>query len=662
MCKKRIPRSKFNDYFFGINPIWSLLPLLLLMLTSCRADDAHLVKSESLLEFYPDVASAIAERDFDRLMEYTDHPDSLTANLVWRALAKTETDDPEQFYSIVEGTDSYDAWYALSFHPLTETTVQQITRHHREGVITSHGVCEVYYRHGAVDQLHWLAERGELLEHPVCALAAGGIMTRDEVPGELFETVVKRAFESESPDIRRNLLYGLNRSAMNRPAGGSGEYRLIMEQWLEFGVGMEEYTDRVMVRSLGREAFEKVMETLSDRELRARSGLSIDLAAVLDRFTPESTQPNYLYRLLEHRNPHTAIQAVTSLNQHESLPGRLTRFIENRITGPTRNAELFFISLDLLHRQGVDISRYRVKIDFMSAGAPYLTDRILAIYKYLEGEESYLNRIESLLEQGGVEALHAGRALAGFRMESEDERLHGQIREIVFRALESGNRSVIDGLSVLVTDDQVIRDEDEGRLMELYREYIGRELDDAAESLAERLAERFPDRFEREHDSTDKEIRIPGWQRLYDMGVRPNWILETEQGVIVIRLDPLTAPFTVSSIDSLTRSGAYNGVVFHRVVRNFVAQGGDFDRRDGFGGSSYRLPTEPSFKTFERGKAGMASSGTDTEGSQFFFMHRWAPHLDGHYTIFGEVIRGIDVIDKLQVGDRVLHARIYPDD
>ncbi|MFO7799630.1 MAG: peptidylprolyl isomerase, partial [Rhodohalobacter sp.] len=117
---------------------------------------------------------------------------------------------------------------------------------------------------------------------------------------------------------------------------------------------------------------------------------------------------------------------------------------------------------------------------------------------------------------------------------------------------------------------------------------------------------------------------------------------------------------TVSSIDSLTRAGVYNGVVFHRVVRNFVAQGGDFDRQDGFGGPDYRIPTEPSFETFKRGMAGIASSGTDTEGSQFFFMHRWAPHLDGHYTNFGEITRGLDVLDKLQVGDKIIEAKIYP--
>jgi len=151
---------------------------------------------------------------------------------------------------------------------------------------------------------------------------------------------------------------------------------------------------------------------------------------------------------------------------------------------------------------------------------------------------------------------------------------------------------------------------------------------------------------------------MPDWDRLYRMGTRPYWILETSRGKIEVRLEPETAPFTVSSIDSLTRAGAYDGVVFHRVVTNFVIQGGDFDRRDGFGGPGYRLPTEPSTIPFERGAAGIASSGTDTEGSQFFFMHNRAPHLDGHYTRFGEVVRGMDVVDKIQVGDVVNRARM----
>ncbi|PWN07634.1 peptidylprolyl isomerase [Rhodohalobacter mucosus] len=142
------------------------------------------------------------------------------------------------------------------------------------------------------------------------------------------------------------------------------------------------------------------------------------------------------------------------------------------------------------------------------------------------------------------------------------------------------------------------------------------------------------------------------------MGTQPHWILETEKGTIDVRMDPLSAPFTVSSIDSLTRTGLYDGVAFHRVVRNFVIQGGDYDRRDGFGGPDYRIPSEPSFDHYLRGSAGIASSGTDTEGSQFFFMHERAPHLDGNYTRFGEVVRGMDVVDRIQVGDKIIRARI----
>ncbi|NBC05449.1 MAG: peptidylprolyl isomerase [Bacteroidetes bacterium] len=143
------------------------------------------------------------------------------------------------------------------------------------------------------------------------------------------------------------------------------------------------------------------------------------------------------------------------------------------------------------------------------------------------------------------------------------------------------------------------------------------------------------------------------------MGTNPFWVLETEKGTIEIQLDPLAAPFTVSSIDSLTRAGAYDDVSFHRVVRNFVIQGGDIDRKDGYGGPDYRIPTEPSFKSFERGMVGIASAGTDTEGSQFFVMLNWSPHLDGNYTIFGKVTKGMDVADQIQIGDRVIEAGIY---
>lgn len=172
------------------------------------------------------------------------------------------------------------------------------------------------------------------------------------------------------------------------------------------------------------------------------------------------------------------------------------------------------------------------------------------------------------------------------------------------------------------------------------------------------LETRFPDQDVEFTDPDEQAFKIPNWDRLKAIGTRPYWHLETEKGEIVIRLDPLSAPFTVSSVDSLTRAGAYDNVAFHRVVHNFVIQGGDVGRGDGFGGPEYTIPTEPSLSSFERGAVGIASSGTDTEGSQYFVMHQWAPHLDANYTLFGTVVRGMDTVDRIQMGDIVKKASI----
>jgi len=113
------------------------------------------------------------------------------------------------------------------------------------------------------------------------------------------------------------------------------------------------------------------------------------------------------------------------------------------------------------------------------------------------------------------------------------------------------------------------------------------------------------------------------------------------------------------SILRLVRGGFYRGLTFHRVVPNFVVQGGD-PRGDGWGGPGYTLRSEFSTVRYGRGTVGMASAGKDTEGSQFFITHSPQPHLDGRYTVVGRVLRGMDVVDALRVGDRIVDARTLP--
>ncbi|NOJ93219.1 peptidyl-prolyl cis-trans isomerase [Corallococcus coralloides] len=125
-------------------------------------------------------------------------------------------------------------------------------------------------------------------------------------------------------------------------------------------------------------------------------------------------------------------------------------------------------------------------------------------------------------------------------------------------------------------------------------------------------------------------------------------MLRTRKGDITVLLDP-DAPLTGGNLVALAKQGYFRGITFHRVVPDFVAQGGD-PRGDGEGGPGYSIRCEMTRRPYARGTVGMALSGKDTGGSQFFFTHSPQPHLDGRYTAFGEVIQGMDVVDALLEG------------
>lgn len=147
------------------------------------------------------------------------------------------------------------------------------------------------------------------------------------------------------------------------------------------------------------------------------------------------------------------------------------------------------------------------------------------------------------------------------------------------------------------------------------------------------------------------------WEYLRAMPETLTVKIETIRGEILCAFYKSAAPFTVMTMLKLSeRQGYFRGLNFHRVVPNFVVQGGD-PRRDGWGGPGFSIRSEFSPITYDRGVIGMASSGKDTEGSQFFIMHSPAPHLDGRYTVIGRVLQGEDVVDRLQVDDRLFDLR-----
>ncbi len=133
--------------------------------------------------------------------------------------------------------------------------------------------------------------------------------------------------------------------------------------------------------------------------------------------------------------------------------------------------------------------------------------------------------------------------------------------------------------------------------------------------------------------------------------------IRTRHGSIVLELYGSDAPLTVWNFMNLARTGYYRGTGFHRVVPNFVAQDGD-PRDDGNGGPGYAIRDEMNPRRYERGALGMALSGPDTGGSQYFITHSPQPHLDGHYTVFGRVVSGYGALDAIIQGDRILSVTV----
>jgi peptidylprolyl isomerase len=151
-------------------------------------------------------------------------------------------------------------------------------------------------------------------------------------------------------------------------------------------------------------------------------------------------------------------------------------------------------------------------------------------------------------------------------------------------------------------------------------------------------------------------------------------LVDTSYGRIVIKLRPDIAPKHAERLKTLAREKYYDNVPFHRVIPGFMAQTGDGQRGDGTGGSKYpNLPAEFSNVPFTRGTVGMARAQSENSAnSQFFIMFAEGPFLNGKYTVVGEVVSGMDVVDKIKKGsqanngtvtdpDRMLHVRVAAD-
>jgi len=143
-------------------------------------------------------------------------------------------------------------------------------------------------------------------------------------------------------------------------------------------------------------------------------------------------------------------------------------------------------------------------------------------------------------------------------------------------------------------------------------------------------------------------------------GPAPHVIIETDRGKLTLELYPDVAPRTVTRFVELVKKGFYNGLTFHRVVPKFLIQGGD-PAGNGMGGSGLPIPAEFNEKKHGAGTVGMARlRDPDSADSQFYICLEPQPFLDGKYTVFGQVVDGLDVLPKIQEGDVMRKVTLQP--
>ncbi len=156
----------------------------------------------------------------------------------------------------------------------------------------------------------------------------------------------------------------------------------------------------------------------------------------------------------------------------------------------------------------------------------------------------------------------------------------------------------------------------------------------------------------------DKQWKKPPEMQI-DVKKKYSAIITTTRGTMELQLNPEYAPKTVNNFVFLAKEGFYDGVSFHRVIEDFVIQGGD-PTGTGRGGPGYQFEDECKGNPLkhERGAISMANAGPNTNGSQFFIAHSPQPHLNGKHTVFGKLLNGLDVLDTIEAGDMMVEVKI----
>ncbi len=234
--------------------------------------------------------------------------------------------------------------------------------------------------------------------------------------------------------------------------------------------------------------------------------------------------------------------------------------------------------------------------------------------------------------------------------------LKTEFAEIYLKAIEDGDPGVVGIIAAAVSDStlgykEVIKDLS---VLQLAKAKLSLPKDiEALQPLTDAIA--YLEGKEKPTPLSNSFNHPIDWELVKSIERNQKVKISTTKGDLTILLFVEEAPGSVANFINLVNKKYFDGKFFHRVVPNFVDQVG-CNRGDGFGSEDYSIRSEFSKRRYTTGSVGMASAGKDTEGTQWFITHSPTPHLDAGYTIFGEVVEGMEFVHQMEVGDQILHV------
>lgn len=654
--------------------------LVALTAASCKEKSAY---SKLLVEDYPDLYTHVFNRQADSILTYTDHPKEHIREQAWKALISTPFTVTDEFVQKVSTANTTAAWMALSSKDINEQQIEKLQELWERQASNRPGLSLVLGQKGNQGSLDFLLRNfeniiGSEYEYEA-ALAMGRLMMDYEVSELSLNSLVRYAAVREDPQLFRAYFYGLFRSGQGLEPSELQDTLWDTYEWKQ-DPEIRQYALSILFNS-------DAQKTLERLALDGISSMNVQVAVELSRRSSElawSEKLAAVYEaLLTHPNPVVNEVTLQVLASKEDKPvGFDSKILEHVVQLETKEKTIRLSGLMALQ----NAAPYMGMVNEIASGDPYLLNKKLAVFRKVLNADEYLAELKTLSSsEERMEVLFAAQSLQawweGLDMDVRNSLATDQVKALVYDFLSQQDRSVTYVTLNFMQESELFNSADYEKISAHFSMYQLPEDIEVFQALGSFLKSEFEEQASAwiadlaaqgnaalntslrqqgwdvpEMSIEPQTFRSPDWERLAVLGYEPVWVLETEKGNIKITMDVLSAPATISGIDSLSRNGAYNEIAFHRVVPNFVIQGGDVETGDGFGGPDYVVPTEASDKEYSRGRVGIASAGTDTEGSQYFVMLDWAPHLNGRYTVIGEVEEGMNVVDRILVGDRVIKA------